>query len=399
MSKIKPIIYTSPFSKFAKESTDWNEEDKEKKEHVDRLKKYLKSQLIRKFNSTCFFCKHNVSQANSYSEIEHILTKSNPKYVNFTFNPNNLVLSCKVCNNLKSVDNVLCDEKSAVDKVYLYDEYPLDSLDFKIVHPYLDDYDDHIKIEGIFYLVVNDSEKGRNTIKFYHLSRLSLAESKIKKDNEFKNEKIRNIMNENYPQSEVSVDSNVVINLIDKKLNPNDVSQTNLNRIDKIRRINQENFEDFKKFRMFVDGLDKLKPNWFENDIKWYTKNEYIDKVKNSICFLNKQGCEQKVLDNIMIVLDGLNAFCGTDDLRKSIENIEICDIYYIVNEFRSFLNDTGYSNNEQLIMINPVHLAIQSRDCYKYKDFTEDIKSLIKKDKSIVTKMKSIFKLKKHTA
>ncbi len=59
--------------------------------------------------------------------------------------------------------------------------FPNSSNEFKIVNPYLDDYQSHLDfIDDILIVVANNSNKGRETIKLYKLYRPELAEDRAR---------------------------------------------------------------------------------------------------------------------------------------------------------------------------------------------------------------------------
>ena len=91
----------------------------------------------------------------------------------------NLCLSCKMCNTKKSIKTVYNLPHSQVV------DFPTTSDGYKIIHPYLDQYSDHIEIvDDILYRGI--TSKGRETIKLCVLNRYQLAatraEEAIKSD-------------------------------------------------------------------------------------------------------------------------------------------------------------------------------------------------------------------------
>lgn len=94
-------------------------------------------------------------------QIEHISPKSSTP--DFVFEPDNLVISCDCCNSpaIKGHKPII---EGGVEPVYRYNT-------FRIVHPRLDNPDDHIKYqdnERILLDIPHCTDKGRYTIVFFH---------------------------------------------------------------------------------------------------------------------------------------------------------------------------------------------------------------------------------------
>jgi hypothetical protein len=107
-------------------------------------------------------------------DIEHIIPlESSP---NFMFEPLNLCVSCKDCNLSKSNKPVLVSKR-----VHL----PLESKQYKIFHPHLDRYEDHIEILVVGELYKPITKKGENTIeicklfRFYHKVNKTIPNTRI----------------------------------------------------------------------------------------------------------------------------------------------------------------------------------------------------------------------------
>ncbi|MBN8567991.1 MAG: hypothetical protein J0M18_00040 [Ignavibacteria bacterium] len=140
-------------------------ENKFYKPFKDKIKKYL----VTKQKRRCGFCRIRLSRGTQYGTLEHIVGKD--EYPDFTFNSLNLVYCCQVCNTAKSVKNTLVNANVV--------QLPTNSNDYSIINPYYDDYLQHIDfIDDIIIKVKNNSVKGKNTIDFYELDRMSLAEDR-----------------------------------------------------------------------------------------------------------------------------------------------------------------------------------------------------------------------------
>ena len=98
-------------------------------------------------------------------EIEHIAPKGQQNYPQFTFTPNNLAKACQLCNSSSM--------KHTFDTVRTpHADY--NQCDFKIVHPYLDDHNDHYRFAYGFLNVTisvnNNSDKARESIRLFELA-------------------------------------------------------------------------------------------------------------------------------------------------------------------------------------------------------------------------------------
>ena len=124
-------------------------------------------------NNRCAFCRCRVSVGTSYSNLEHLVSKTD--YPQFKFEPNNIVYCCTRCNLAKVKSNTL--ENPVVDKSL--QPFPIASNGFSIINPYFDDFENYIDfIDDIIIVVVNNSRKGKETISLYKLFRPELAEER-----------------------------------------------------------------------------------------------------------------------------------------------------------------------------------------------------------------------------
>lgn len=132
----------------------WN--DKE----LDPFKENIREFLREKQNGYCAFCRMKIHEENATAELEHVVNKNSR--LDWMFFPQNLVLSCKLCNTSKGTKKLLKDMTAG--------EYPGDGEDFLFVNPYFDRYSEHIEIKnGILYIGITD--KGKYTVKECHLNR------------------------------------------------------------------------------------------------------------------------------------------------------------------------------------------------------------------------------------
>jgi len=125
---------------------------------------------------SCCYCKKDTQgEFKMVLDIEHILPKSHPKFIEHMFTICNLSVSCKRCNM-----NIKRTRTDFVFDIDLAAENPCDSNLFKLIHPNSDNYYDHIQYiveiandcRLIKYIPVNSSTKGVYTYEFFHLSEL-----------------------------------------------------------------------------------------------------------------------------------------------------------------------------------------------------------------------------------
>lgn len=142
--------------------TDWD------KDCFSDIKKSIRDHLRPEQDNKCCYCKRTLGTDIKDVDIEHIIPKS--EYPKFTFEPNNLALSCPGCNTKKGDDKVLT--KKIV-------RYPTHSKNTKIIHGHYDDYYAHIEIhQGLLYEAI--TKKGSHTITTCELFRLKKALKKVK---------------------------------------------------------------------------------------------------------------------------------------------------------------------------------------------------------------------------
>ncbi|MFT4924408.1 MAG: 5-methylcytosine-specific restriction endonuclease McrA [Phenylobacterium sp.] len=111
---------------------------------------------IRYQDYTCCYCNQKIeTKHNGAWDTEHIIPKD--KYPRFLFEPKNLSVSCKDCNQEKSNQQVL---KNKTRKTF-----PKKSEDYLIVHPHFDLYEKHIKILKSSQFYIPKSSKGRKTVE------------------------------------------------------------------------------------------------------------------------------------------------------------------------------------------------------------------------------------------
>jgi uncharacterized protein (TIGR02646 family) len=116
----------------------------------------------------CCYCRNMVSlQSALNSHVEHIAPKS--LYPDFMFNTKNMCVICSDCNEIKRQQEVLSEVPDTINDGSGRRRYPWASNSFKIIHPHIDEYDDHIIQVGKLY--VDRTPKGHFTIGACKLNR------------------------------------------------------------------------------------------------------------------------------------------------------------------------------------------------------------------------------------
>ena len=153
------------------------------KKHIKSFKNSLRHFMYRRQKGLCAFCRMNAPLSCVHLHREHIVYKD--EHPQWMFLPENLCVSCPVCNEFKGTDEVLKNPNTKT--------YPKSGDGFKIIHPLYDRYSEHIElIGGILYH--GKTEKGVFTINTCHLYRVGLAEDRA--DNRMYEENKGNIVAE-----------------------------------------------------------------------------------------------------------------------------------------------------------------------------------------------------------
>ena len=128
-----------------------------------KLKGRIKGFCIENHQLRCCYCKVQQPDDNKLIwDLEHIISKK--KYKQYRFDPRNLAIACKRCNGKKDEEEVLIDRLIGTqgDLPYRSDEYI-------IPHPYLDNYDNHVKVY-LWMVYSGRDEKGTNLIRIVGLN-------------------------------------------------------------------------------------------------------------------------------------------------------------------------------------------------------------------------------------
>ncbi|GEM_PF-6881926 len=370
-----------------KNGTEWESKEEKYNDAKNTIKQYLKTVN----HKTCFFCKRKINTGNNAGTIEHILDKKN--YGMYMFKPENLTYTCAMCNTLKRNINVLSEEELKRKTAYTYDNYPMNSDDYIIVHPYLDDYDGYIIIDDIFYKAKDGKKKGQNTIKFYHLTRLDLAEDKIKVDpSSFQNTFLQNILqgmnidvdeavdyvfnNKTNNDDDVCV-SDVPLRFIDNYLNTDNTDKL----VEAINVLDDEKVKILREYRNLL------------NDININLKYDYINILKSDFYKLNS---EEKLVEDVEVTLKSLSTLMRSKERIKEIKKIDTVDMFAIIVKFKNYFKEPV--RNKQITLIKKLSNLLVCLEFYNYKS-NIDIKNTIKEDIDMLKKIKKELKLLKKVA
>ncbi|TDV42907.1 uncharacterized protein (TIGR02646 family) [Pseudomonas helmanticensis] len=138
----------------------------------DSVRKYL----LRVQKHSCAYCRRRLSAEIGRNEIDHVVAKALPGMARFTYEHSNLVAACKRCNWLKKNHNVLARTLLPTDA------YPLATVDYNWVHPYIHRYSDHIEIVSGYLFreigSVDSKARGKSVIDVCKLNSLGSVESR-----------------------------------------------------------------------------------------------------------------------------------------------------------------------------------------------------------------------------
>lgn len=118
-----------------------------KDKRLDALKENIRDYLREKQKGRCAFCRMKLHEENATAEVEHVVNKGSR--LDWMFLPQNMVLSCKLCNSSKGTKKALKDMTLS--------DYPNDGEEFLFVNPYFDRYSEHIEIK-------NDSKRPKTDL-------------------------------------------------------------------------------------------------------------------------------------------------------------------------------------------------------------------------------------------
>jgi uncharacterized protein (TIGR02646 family) len=350
--------------------TEW-ENNYKLKPVKDRIKKYLEAINEEK----CFYCKSKFDSYHFSPAIEHIVPKS--IYPQFAFEFKNLTISCDKCNSRKRAQNTLIADD------ILISVYPIEKESFNIVHAYLDEYDENIKIvDGIFY--EHSSSKGINTISMFKLYDIELALSNARKlslekedvnyarkasrsyaIDEVENlcKKISELLN-NYPigyEAELNIlktnSQNSIYNNEENNIIKDTIYKDTFDCLTKQQKeigmlfdnIHESNF--FSGIAYIEDGIVEytiqfISSVFSESKINNFNVDPWIDKINDILAVINitlgikSKNILNKLITNIEINQESLNRIPYLLNIKalKKILSLVNNISYYKINKIKKFI-------------------------------------------------------------
>jgi hypothetical protein len=151
----------------SEKSDFWNKHPDEIKPVLAKFKYEVKNYYLFAQGRRCCYCSFELPNDHAVFDAEHILDKS--KHKNFMFELNNLAAACKPCNRGKSHTSPLIGAEIPT-------EVPSQSENYKIVHPHLDEWTDHLEFDDLNRIrAKGGSVKGQNTISLCNIDALNAA--------------------------------------------------------------------------------------------------------------------------------------------------------------------------------------------------------------------------------
>lgn len=151
---------------------EWDNTEQEIKD----FKALVRHDLLKAQNNCCAYCGLPFDETGKI-EIEHFAPKGGakrPKHVEFTFEVENLYLSCNLCNSPI--------KKGVKDTISVKDPNKYKNCIFNIVHPRYDNPNDHYEwlktIEAIF--IQKKSVKGKESIRLFKLDSTAHTEARAR---------------------------------------------------------------------------------------------------------------------------------------------------------------------------------------------------------------------------
>lgn len=172
MNRFEDFVIDQPYQKNGSDlacisaaSPNGNHSGDWESHYLETFKTNIREYLRKKQNGRCAYCRLRIHDNEAQAEIEHIVPKQ--KKAEWMYDTFNLCLSCKSCNTKKGYQKEIIEDNEVT-------QLPRDSSSYLIIHPYLDQYSQHIElVEEVLYKGLTD--KGRYTIELCKLNRFELA--------------------------------------------------------------------------------------------------------------------------------------------------------------------------------------------------------------------------------
>ncbi len=146
---------------------DWSTSDGIYGARITRFREEVKEHYFTAQRRRCCYCSIELHDHKITYDAEHILDKA--EYPEYMFEPGNLAASCRLCNQSKYNHSV-----SASGQRFL--TLSRDEGDYSIVHPHLDDWNDHLRFDLIGRIIAGEhSTKGPETIRLCGMAALNAA--------------------------------------------------------------------------------------------------------------------------------------------------------------------------------------------------------------------------------
>lgn len=182
MNRARPAIFTTPTlftstehnflkTKGAADRHFWDTDVPSEKAVISRFKKEIKEHYYDGQLRRCCYCSTELQHHKATYDAEHIMDKFG--YPQFMFEYSNLAVACKICNRGKWTVDIVVKPLTASTP-------PALSEDYLILHPHLDEWQDHLEFDRWNRVLAKPgSSKGKLTIqicKIYNLNAARLAD-------------------------------------------------------------------------------------------------------------------------------------------------------------------------------------------------------------------------------
>lgn len=145
----------------------WSDTKYQYRHLVEKFRTEVKEHYFWHQANRCCYCSMELQPNARVFDAEHILDKSG--FPEFMFHPENIAVACVICNTHKSAKSVLSDDTVRPLTI------PSSSVDYKILHPHLDEWDHHLRFDEIGRISpVLGSTKGPETISICAMDGINL---------------------------------------------------------------------------------------------------------------------------------------------------------------------------------------------------------------------------------
>lgn len=148
------------------EHSYWSTKDAADQKLIKKFKAEVKEYYWYQQLRRCCYCSIELSKPQNTYDAEHIIDKG--QHPQFMFDTRNLAAACKPCNNTKDQNWVLASADVPAD-------IPANSEDYSILHPHLDEWDDHFVYDGFNRVIPKPDTKGAETLRVCGIHKLNAA--------------------------------------------------------------------------------------------------------------------------------------------------------------------------------------------------------------------------------